>query len=130
VCLRGIVPIVSITLHAVEVIYYYNGWSLQVQHSYQSVIGRLCLSTGFDNALIKENNTIHVSLCLKPLVDGAGPDNDSEDIAEASEYGRHRDAESKQHESKCVAPAYLALYRARANTCSSPFRNIAARIAK
>jgi hypothetical protein len=128
--LRGIVPIVSITPHAVVVIYYYNGWSLQVQRSYQSVIGRLCLSTGFDNALIKENNTIHVSLCLKPLVDSAGPDNDSEEIAEASEYGRHRDAESKQHESKCVAPAYLAPYRARANTCPSPFRNIAARIAK
>ena len=78
---------------------------------------------------LEEANKIRVSLGLKPLMDGAGPDNDSEEITEAN-YARHRDAESRQLESKCVAPAYLAPYRASANTCSFSFRNIAGRIAK
>ena len=67
-----------------------------------------------ESITLEETNKIRVSLGLKPLADGGGPDNDSEKIAEAN-YARQRLAESKQHESKCVAPACLAHYRAGTN---------------
>jgi hypothetical protein len=76
----------------------------------------ITLSSMEESISLEETNTIRVSLGLKPLVDGASPDNDSEEIAE--------------HESKCVAPAYLAPCPASTNACSSPFRDIADQIAK
>jgi hypothetical protein len=70
----------------------------------------ITLSSMEERNSLEETDKIRVSLGFKSLVD-AGPDNDSEVIAE-----------SKQHESKCVAPAYLA---PSANVCPSPFRDIA-----
>ncbi|KAF8965904.1 SART-1 protein [Flammula alnicola] len=51
---------------------------------------------------LEETIKIRVSLGLKPLVDDAGPANDSDKLAEAN-YAKQRSAEAKQRESKKIS---------------------------
>jgi hypothetical protein len=81
-----------------------------------------------ESITLEETNKIRISLGLKPLVDDAGPANDSEKLAEAN-YAKHRDVEGKQRESKCAATLYFAHYNAN-SIASYSCRKIVERIAK